>query len=275
VTEYAPAEKKVLKVSKAKTKKDQSEKKKKKTANAPAEEEPLSWGEEDPEERRERQRQKNGRPRWEEQRRKRQQAEANRGMLQREFAAQDALASPLKKMKTANAPAEEEPGQAAQEPGHAAQDAPQETANAPGAGRARGANTGQHKVPYGCCWLTPRFKKHTDITIAWQMTCTCDSHNLLSKCTKEYSVAKAGSEDICVRRLKTWILRSIARRCVNRDSHRLLFDDEIALLEGSDLPSMQELDNAAPGSCAMPKSLCHHQLLQQEHQEHPNPSGDV
>ena len=27
--------------------------------------------------------------------------------------------------------------------------------------------------------------------------------------------------------------------------------------------------------CSVPQSLCHHQLLLQEHQEHPNPSGDV
>ena len=37
-------------------------------------------------------------------------------------------------------------------------------------------------------------------------------------------------------------------RCLNRDSHKKLFDDEIAKLEVSDLAAMQELDNAAPDS---------------------------
>ena len=123
---------------------------------------------------------------------------------------------------------------------------PEEDVAEANAGRleARGSKTGKSKVPYGCCWLTPRFHKQTGVTIAWQMSCVCGAHNILSRCSREYSVAKAGSEDMCLRKLKTWILS--AHMFPNRDAHRKWFDAAILQMGESDVATMQELDNKGP-----------------------------
>ena len=123
---------------------------------------------------------------------------------------------------------------------------PEEDVAEANAGRleARGSKTGKSKVPYGCCWLTPRFHKQTGVTIAWQMSCVCGSHNIISRCSREYSVAKAGSEDMCLRKLKTWILS--AHMFPRKDAHRKWFDDAILPMGESDVATMQELDNKGP-----------------------------
>ena len=127
---------------------------------------------------------------------------------------------------------------------------PEEDVAEANAGRleARGSKTGKSKVPYGCCWLTPRFHKQTGVTIAWQMSCVCGAHNILSRCSREYSVAKAGSEDMCLRKLKTWILA--AHMFPTKDAHRKWFDDAILPMGESDVATMQELDNKGPDAIA-------------------------
>ena len=85
---------------------------------------------------------------------------------------------------------------------------------------------------------------------AWQMTCLCDGHNRGKHCTKELSVAKAGSEEMCLRMLKTWI--TISHRAASKDAHHVLFSEVEAMKSptGFCLPGMAALDALAPASPA-------------------------
>ena len=60
------------------------------------------------------------------------------------------------------------------------------------------------RVPFGLCFLTPRFK---DFALSgFQMTCTVPHHSTERKCSKEFALAVAGGEENCLRVLKSWIV---------------------------------------------------------------------
>ena len=111
--------------------------------------------------------------------------------------------------------------------------------------RKLGGRISANRVPLGTCWLTPRFEGQVSAQ-SWQVLCDNPDHNREGRCTKEHRVATAGSEDVCIRRLKTWVVRGRTPGGTRAD-HRKLWKQILDLSDGNGLPTMSELDAAAPG----------------------------
>ena len=95
-------------------------------------------------------------------------------------------------------------------------------------------------IQFGLCFLTPRFKDK--VLSGFQMTCMQPSHNKGRKCTKEVSFGVAGSENICRRMLKSWIVYGASVR--TRDDHMIGAWQTIKQLRRDDcLPPEGDLDD--------------------------------
>jgi len=77
------------------------------------------------------------------------------------------------------------------------------------------------------------------------MTCAHPDHAVNGRCTKEYSIARGGSEDMVLRRLKTWVAQA-AHVARTRDAHRKKWEDILLLNDDNGLPTMAALDAMAP-----------------------------
>lgn len=112
------------------------------------------------------------------------------------------------------------------------------------------------RIPFGVIgFLTPRHRAGS--VIGFQMSCKMDGHD---KCTKEFSVAKAGSETSCSRMLKTWQLWGVT--APDRESHRELWKTvEIDQSQNALMPhewldeQVQLWGSAADGAMTAPRSI--------------------
>ena len=84
----------------------------------------------------------------------------------------------------------------------------------------------------------------TQTADGWQATCLHPAHaGGLVKCTKTRSNAAAGSEDLCVRQLKTWVLLG---GCADKNDHFRAWSHVLALTKHNRLDSMGDLDRLRP-----------------------------
>ena len=97
------------------------------------------------------------------------------------------------------------------------------------------------RVPFVCCWLTPRWKD--GVVSAWFMHCTNPAHTKAGvSCTKEVSIKAAGSEDRALRLVKSWIV--FASESTTTKADHVACWNHIAKVDVS--PSDAELEAAAP-----------------------------
>ena len=142
------------------------------------------------------------------------------------------------------------------EPG-AEEDQPEPAVEGQPAPKARGgAASARHddRLVFGCCWITPRRAADFEIT-GYQASCTNPDHQRDGRCTREYGVGKAGSDDIALRRMKAWlVLYGASTASPDRAAHRAALKKIEKLADGKDLPSEADLDALAPVEWSMDAS---------------------
>ena len=97
--------------------------------------------------------------------------------------------------------------------------------------------------PFGSCRLTRRYGGSVERQ-SWLMVCDHPDHQTDGRCAKEYRVATAGSEDVAIRRLKTWIFWGRRESVMTRADHKKLWKDILKLDDDNGLPTMSTLDAA-------------------------------
>ena len=97
-------------------------------------------------------------------------------------------------------------------------------------------------IPYGQCYLTPRFKD--GVLKSYQMTCAAPRHQD-PKCTKELSISVAGDEATCKSMLMAWILFGST---VNSRTHHMgeCWRLITRMKKEDGLPPLSELEKQAP-----------------------------
>ena len=104
--------------------------------------------------------------------------------------------------------------------------------------------------PFGSCRLTRRNEGEVERQ-SWLMVCDHPDHQTDGRCAKEYRVAAAGSEDVALRRLKTWILWGRRESVMTRADHKKLWKDILELDDDNGLPTMSALDAAVSADGAV------------------------
>ena len=143
------------------------------------------------------------------------------------------------KKENAPPPAPSPPSPRQDAPEEQGQDAPVMPAN------GMACRISAHAIPFGTCWLTPRYEGQVEAR-SWQISCVNPDHCREERCTKEHRVATAGSADLCLRRLMHWLILGHSEAGTTRADHRAKWKD-IVKLQPQELPTMAELDAAAPG----------------------------
>ena len=120
--------------------------------------------------------------------------------------------------------------------------------------KSSGDNTGGRmtdtRVPFGACWLTPRYKNGE--VASWFMLCTNPDHSEAGiRCTKECSIKKAGDSSRAVRLLKSWIVFA-AESTQSKPDHFACWSDIIKL---DDLASDADLEAMAPTDWNAPLNI--------------------
>ena len=99
-------------------------------------------------------------------------------------------------------------------------------------------------TPFGMCRLTPRFSRSdASMVVGQQMTCNLPNH---TGCTKSISYSVGGGADVCLRKLKHWVLLGIM--CEDATSHTYRWDQVLKDAVDGVLPSQEQLDANAPDS---------------------------
>ena len=108
----------------------------------------------------------------------------------------------------------------------------------------RSGRLNQSRVPYGACWLTPRYDKGSGDLVGWFMLCTNPEHMKEGqRCSKECSAKRAGGDiDHAQRLLKAWVAFA-SESTTGKVEHYECFEQ---ILKMGDMLRDLDLDALAP-----------------------------